>query len=151
MKNTRPGWVDSRYKDYSWGELVDAQNKWDLARAQERQNELLEEQNRLLSGNNYNQVYRYTTSDDISILELLSLLSIIPIALGFIMTFLTMGDGTEQGIKILLAGLVCPVLQGLIHIIKVIKKDNQERKLRRNKEKAKQARIERKLNKTRGI
>jgi len=151
MKNTRPGWIDSRYKDYSWGELADAQNKWDLARAQERQNELLEEQNKLLSGNNYNTVYRYTTSDDITILGLLSLLSIIPIALGFIMTFLTMGDGIEQGIKILLAGLVCPVLQGLIHIIKVTKKDNQERKLRRNKEKARQARIERKLNKTRGI
>jgi len=151
MRNSRPGWIDSRYKDYSWGELVDAQNTWDLARAQERQNELLEQQNRLLTGNTYNTNYRYSSSEDISILGLLSLLSIIPIALGFIMTFLTMGDGTEQGIKILLAGLVCPVLQGLIHIIKIIKKDNQERKLRRNKEKARQARIERKLNKTRGI
>jgi len=147
MKNMRPGWIDSRYKDYSWGQLKDAQNVWDLARAQEKQNELLEEQNRLLNGNNYNTTYRYNTSDDISILGLLSLLSIIPIALGFIMTFLTMGDGTEQGIKILLAGLICPVLQGLIHLIKSINKSNYERKIAREKEKARQARIQRKLNK----
>lgn len=147
MKNSRPGWIDSRYKDYSWGQLIDAQNTWDLARAQERQNELIEEQNRLLTGNTYNTNYRYSPSEDISILGLLSLLSIIPIALGFIMTFMTTGDGAEQGIKILLAGLVCPVLQGLIHLIKISKKDIQNRKMIKEKEKARKARIERRLNK----
>lgn len=140
MRNSRPGWIDSRYKDYSWGQLKDAQNIWDLARAQEIQNELL-------SGNNYNTTYKYSSSDDISILGLLSLLSIIPIVLGFIMTFLTMGDGTEQGIKILLAGLICPVLQGSIHLIKSINKSNSERKIAKEKEKARQARIQRRLNK----
>ena len=148
MKNMRPGWIDSRYKDYSWGQLKDAQNVWDLAKAQERQNELLEEQNRLLYGNNYNTNYRYSSSsEDINVLGLLSTLSIIPISLGFIMTFLTMGDGTEQGIKILLAGLVCPVLQGSIYLIKSISKSNHERKIAREKEEARKARIERRLNK----
>ena len=80
MRNSRPGWIDSRYKDYSWGQLTDAQNIWDLARAQEKQNELIQEQNRLLSGNNYSTTYRYSSADDISVLGLLSILSIIPIA-----------------------------------------------------------------------
>lgn len=93
-----------------------------------KHNNLIREQNRLLNGNTYNTYYRYSSSDDTSVLGLLSILSIIPIALGFIMTFLTMGDGTEQGIKILLAGLVCPVLQGLVYLIKSSRQKKQHKK-----------------------
>lgn len=115
-----------------------------------RQNELIKEQNRLINNNVNNNVYNNSydySSNDISVLGLLSILSIIPIALGFVMTFLTMGDGTEQGIKVLLAGLVCPILQGLIHLIKITKQSIHDKKLKKEKEQIRKARIERKLNK----
>lgn len=42
--NSRPSLgFDSRYKDYSLGELADAQNKWDLLNEQEKANKLAEQ------------------------------------------------------------------------------------------------------------
>ena len=100
---------------------------------QKKYNELLQEQNNLLNKNISNQYtqnteYKYLTPEDIeeidkdkykeefSILQLLAILSIIPIVLGFIMTFLSAGSGTEEGVKILIAGCICPILYGIKNI-----------------------------------
>ena len=120
---TRPSWGDPGREKYSLGQLRDAQNLYDLTKAQEEQNRLLEEQNRLLNNtNNYNSTgipYRIV-QEKTTLLELLTIISIIPIILGFIaLLFLTGGIQAKlMGIKLITGGLLAPTL----NIIKSTKK-----------------------------
>lgn len=47
-KNSRPEFGSNLYEGYSLGQMKEAQNAYDLLEAQEKQNELLREQNRLI-------------------------------------------------------------------------------------------------------
>lgn len=114
------------YKDYN--SMRKSNAKYDLL---DKQNKLIQRQNELMQNNfnNYYNNYTYNRpTQDISTLGLLATLSIIPIALGFILTFLVPGDDSAKplGIKLLLAGSVCPLLEILMIIFKTKKKSNKK-------------------------